>query len=59
LLPEAPPSAFVLKIINARSDLDFWLATVSSVIFPWTIFGGGFQTRGKYVELRPEIMPFL
>lgn len=35
LLPEAPPSAFVLKIINARSVRFFYYG--GEQFFPWTI----------------------
>lgn len=48
LLPEAPPSAFVLKINNARSSpCSIRIDEGMSNVFPWTVIIGGFQTSGK------------
>lgn len=44
LLPEAPPSAFVLKTSIISPDPVGVFGVNDHCLFPWTIMIGGFQT---------------
>lgn len=54
LLPEAPPSAFVLKIRIVCSRPCSYERWVEFSVFPGQCGFGGFQTKGKSVSHDPE-----